>query len=123
MVTTSSTAAASPAEGSLVSTDSPDFSAAVVIDLDSGEEMASYRARIPPEDFAYELAEIGHDYNDALIAVERNVGGSTIITLERECLYPNVYAPAATGRLAHLAVVWIEPTRRANFYGGTSRRA
>ena len=82
---------ADPAEGRLVSTDSPDFSAAVVIDRDTGEEMASYRARIPPEDFAYELAEIGRDYNDALIAVERNVGGSTIITLERECLYPNVY--------------------------------
>jgi len=82
---------ADPAEGRLVSTDSPDFSAAVVIDRDTGEEMASYRGRVPPEEFAYELADIGRDYNDALIAVERNVGGSVIITLERECLYPNVY--------------------------------
>lgn len=69
-----------------------DYSTAWVIDEETGEQMAAYRARILPEDFAWHLVELAKRYNDALIAVERNQeGGSVILTLEVTCQYMNLY--------------------------------
>lgn len=69
-----------------------DWSTAVVIDLETGEEMAAYRAQTLPEDFAWDLADLGHEYNDAEVAVERNYeGGTVVLTLEVACSYPAVY--------------------------------
>jgi hypothetical protein len=83
---------ADAAEGNLVSTDNADFNAAVVLDVDSGEEMACYKSRVPPEEFAVDLVDLGEMYNMALVAVERNGPGGTVnITLQRQCLYGNVY--------------------------------
>lgn len=83
---------ADPRAGELISEDKQDFNAAVVMDMDTAEEVASYRSRVPPEEFGYELADIGASYNNALICVERNnSGGSVILTLERQLLYGNIY--------------------------------
>lgn len=80
------------AEGKVVSGDDLDWNAGVVLDIDTGEEMAAYRSKIPPEDFAYDLVRIAKEYNNAIIAPERNNhGGSVILTIERELMYPNVY--------------------------------
>ena len=69
-----------------------DWSAAVVIDIESGEEVAAYRAHVTEEEYAWELAELGRLYNNALIAVERTgYGGTVIITLEVMCQYTNLY--------------------------------
>lgn len=69
-----------------------DYSTAWVIDEETGEQVAAYRKRLLPEDFAWDLAELGHRYNDALIAVERNMeGGTVILTLEVMCQYTNLY--------------------------------
>lgn len=68
-----------------------DFCAAVVLDLETCEEMAAYRARVTPQDFAYDLAELGEYYNSAPIAVERTGdGATTILTLTGECKYPAI---------------------------------
>lgn len=83
---------ADAAEGNLVSTDNPDFNAAVVLDVDTGEEVACYKSRVPPEEFAVDLTDLGTMYNMALVAVERNGPGGTVnITLQRQCLYGNIY--------------------------------
>lgn len=80
------------ATGREVTTEDTDYSAAVVVDLETGEEMAGYRAKIVPEDFAFDLADLGRYYNDAVIAVERTGdGGTTILTLQGEAQYPAVY--------------------------------
>jgi len=84
--------AADVASGLTPGTEDLDWSTAVVLDLETGEEMASYRAQTLPEDFGWDLADLGHEYNDALIAVERNYeGGTVILTLEVACSYANVY--------------------------------
>jgi hypothetical protein len=84
--------AADVASGLAPGTEDLDWSAAVIIDVETGEEMASYRAQTLPEDFGWDLADLGHEYNDALIAVERNYeGGTVILTLEVACSYPNIY--------------------------------
>lgn len=69
-----------------------DWSAAVVIDVETGELVARYRAHIIPEYYGWDLADLGSRYNNALIAVERNEdGGAVIMTLEVACLYMNIY--------------------------------
>jgi len=80
------------ASGLAPGTEDLDWSTAVVLDVETGEEMAAYRAQTLPEDFAWDLADLGHEYNDALIAVERNYeGGTVILTLEVACSYANIY--------------------------------
>ena len=69
-----------------------DYSAACVIDKESGELCAVYKAHIIPEWFADDLAEIGRKYNNALIGVERNEdGGAVLLNLEIGCMYGNLY--------------------------------
>lgn len=83
---------ADPATGRTVNNEDTDFCAAVVIDLETGEEQAAYHARVTPEDFAFDLADLGRYYNNATIAVERTGdGGTVILTLKGDCAYHAVY--------------------------------
>jgi hypothetical protein len=74
-----------------------DSSAAKVLDLETGEEMATYLNQLPPEDFGLDLKDLGEYYNDALIAVERSTGaeaggdGGTVLATLIEEQYPNIY--------------------------------
>jgi hypothetical protein len=80
------------ATGRLANNDDPDYSAAVVLDLETGEEVASYRARVTPEEIAYDMADLGHYFNDALLCVERTGdGGTCILVLANECKYTAIY--------------------------------
>jgi hypothetical protein len=80
------------AMGIPIKLDDPDYQAAVVLDLETGEEMASYRAHVPAQDYAFDLAELGEYYNSAIIAVERSSeGGAVILTLAGDCGYNAIY--------------------------------
>jgi hypothetical protein len=80
------------ATGLPVTSSNPDFSAAVVIDQETGEEMASYRAHVLPEELANDMDELGHMYNMAEIAIERNnEGGTVIMALKIANQYGNIY--------------------------------
>jgi hypothetical protein len=80
------------ASGLEVGTGDLDWSVAEVIDLETGEQVAEYRSQLLPEEFGWDLADLGERYNHALIAVERNnEGGTVILTLERACSYMNLY--------------------------------
>lgn len=80
------------ATGQPITSDNPDYSAAVVIDEETGEEMAAYRAHVLPEELAWDLTELGNMYNSALLAVERNnEGGTVIMALRTACQYGNMY--------------------------------
>ena len=80
------------ATGIPVTTENPDFSAAVVIDQETGEEMAAYRAHVLPEDLAHDMYELGTMYNNAEVAIERNnEGGTVIMALKIAEQYGNIY--------------------------------
>lgn len=80
------------ATGRTVSSDNTDYCAAVVLDLETGEEHAAYRARVTPYDFALDMDELGRYFNNASIAIERTGdGGTTILALQGECQYGNVF--------------------------------
>lgn len=106
---------ADPASGKLIGTIDTDYSAAKVIDLDTGEHCASYVNRIPPVEFGIDLAELGRYYNNALIAVERGTGpdsggegGTVITTIIHDCQYGNVYKHREWMKRSHQAKKLIE---------------
>jgi len=69
-----------------------DYSCASVIDGDTGEIVAAYRALIAPIELGKVLFRLGYWYNRALVAVEKNNHGyATLIHLLDPLQYPNVY--------------------------------
>lgn len=69
-----------------------DYSAAVVLDDETGEQCAAWHGWISPGDFAEKLAPIGVYFNTAKIAVERNNHGhATLRALRMEQGYENIY--------------------------------
>ncbi len=75
-----------------VTSEDPDYSAAVVIDRETGEEMAAYRAHVLPEIFADDLVDLAKMYNNAEIVVERlGEGGTVITTIINANKFGNVY--------------------------------
>lgn len=78
--------------GRQISSEDTDYAAAVVLDLETGEEMGALRARLTPEDLAYDIADLGRYFNNATIAVERTGdGGTCILALNGECRYGAIY--------------------------------
>jgi len=68
------------------------FSAAVVLRFDNAEEVAELKERLTPPQLAKVLADLGYFYNTALLVVERNNHGHSVInTLENQLFYPNLY--------------------------------
>lgn len=62
-----------------------DFSAAEVIDLQTGVQCAEVQARLAPREFAEWIARLAQEYGDALVVVERNNHGAAVLAyLERE---------------------------------------
>ena len=80
------------ATGRTVNNEDTDFCCAVCLDIETGEEMASLHARVTPEDFALDLADLARYFNNALVAIERTGDGATcILTLKGECKYGAIY--------------------------------
>ncbi len=73
-----------------------DYSAAVVIDAESGLQCAELLARWPLSRFAEELARLGRRYNHAVLAVERNNHGHTVLfALQNQFGYRRLYRQAS----------------------------
>lgn len=70
-----------------------DFSAAVVIDLTTMENVFCIKEKLDQTDFAEVLSNLGRHYNNASIVVERNTGQTTIDWLVM-LRYPNVFIDA-----------------------------
>lgn len=82
------------AMGMEVSNQDTDWSYFTVVDQATGEQVAAYRTKLPPEDFAYHVYNAATHYYGALVGVERNPGGggySVIITLRDRLGYGNIY--------------------------------
>jgi hypothetical protein len=68
-----------------------DYSCAEVIDRDLGTQCAELHGHWPPREFADRVAELGQQYNTALLAVERNNHGHSVLACLRILKYPNVF--------------------------------
>jgi hypothetical protein len=69
-----------------------DWSAAVVFDWRSGEQVAEFQSKVRPDAFARLLAALAAAYGWAYLAVENNGHGlPTLLTLRNELHYPHLY--------------------------------
>jgi hypothetical protein len=68
-----------------------DYSCAEVIDRELGAQCAELHGHWAPREFAQKLADLGKEYNTALLAVERNNHGYGVLACLRTLGYPRVY--------------------------------
>jgi hypothetical protein len=69
-----------------------DADSAQVLDRESGQQVASISCRVATHVYGALLDELGRWYNEALIGVERNNHGHSVLnTLINACEYPNLY--------------------------------
>jgi len=69
-----------------------DYSCMLVLDRETCEEVAQLRALMPPPVFARKIAGLAALYNHALLGVERNNHGHTVLDILKNRLgYPNLY--------------------------------
>ena len=68
-----------------------DYSVASVIRTRNMKQVARLRAKMPPDLFAQELFNLGKHYNEALIGVEREMFGMSVLRVLSENDYPNIY--------------------------------
>lgn len=80
--------------------DRPDYSAGIVIDMETGQHVASWRGQIPPIEWGYAGAAIGYFYNEALIVPEINGPGIAVVeALADHVQYPNLYINRTFGNI------------------------
>lgn len=75
--------------------DSGDYSTFQVLDADKCEQVAEFKGKIPPDQFASLLIEAGNRFNEALICPENNTFGYTTILKLVEMGYKNLYFKSA----------------------------
>jgi len=71
--------------------DGKDYSAAHVFDIETMEQIAEYYGKIPVEEFAKLLCDLGHKYGNAMLVVENNSIGLACLEHIRLAGYENVY--------------------------------
>lgn len=71
--------------------DAQDFSTFQVFNTKTGEQVAEYKGKIKPDQFAIILSETGKKYGNALICVEKNSYGYTVNLKLSDFKYPNLY--------------------------------
>jgi len=75
-----------------------DYSCVQVLDVGTGEQVAIWHGRIPPDALAVEVTRLGLWYRDALCCVESNNHGLTTITVLRQLGYPRLFRQRSLNR-------------------------
>jgi len=71
--------------------DAADYSAFQVLDIVNSEQVAEYKGKLPPDQFAILLVEAGKRYENALICPENNTYGYAVVMKLVELGYSNLY--------------------------------
>lgn len=68
-----------------------DYSSFSIQDAATLRTMATIHGRLDPPEFARRMAALGHEYEDALLIVERNNHGHLVLYALEQAQYPNLY--------------------------------
>jgi len=71
--------------------DGADYSSFHVINTTAGDQVCEFKGKIPPDQFAILLNEIGLKYNKAMVCPENNSYGYAVCMKLKELGYPNLY--------------------------------
>ena len=75
-------------------------------------QCAEFQGHVGGRELAELVAELGHEYNDALVVVERNsIGAASLAMLEEVCRYPRIYRQ--NGQAGWLTTVLTRPAALA----------
>jgi hypothetical protein len=77
--------------GDVARGDSTDYSTFHIIDCMTGEIVAEYRGKMPPDRFAELISEWGLKYNKALVCPENNSYGYACLLRLKDLNYPRIY--------------------------------
>lgn len=75
--------------------DGSDFSGAQVIDIETMEQVAEYKGKLPTKDYARALVTYAVEYNNALLVVENANVGWAVIQEIIDIEYPNLFYSSA----------------------------
>ena len=71
--------------------DGKDYSAAHVIDLDTLEQVAEFKGKLPTKEYGRKLVALATEYNSAILAIENQSIGWATIQEVIDIGYPNLY--------------------------------
>jgi hypothetical protein len=71
--------------------DAADFSACQVLEIETMEQVAEYKGKIPTSDYARLLMTIATEYNQALLVIENANVGWAVIQVVLDSNYPNLF--------------------------------
>lgn len=77
--------------------DAKDYSAFHVIEPENCEIVSEYKGKIPPDKFAELLADVGKQYNTALLCPENNTFGYAVVTRLKDLGYSRLFYESAKG--------------------------
>ncbi len=82
-----------------------DYACAQVVDGQRSRQCAELHGHFSPRELASRVAALGHEYNDALLAVERNNHGAAVLVYLDEVLgYPHIYCEGGQAGLVTSSV-------------------
>lgn len=71
--------------------DANDYSAAQILDIETLEQVAEYKGKIPTKEYAHILMTMATEYNQALLVVENAIVGWAVLQELIDCNYQNLY--------------------------------
>lgn len=74
-----------------MTSDQPDYSASIVLDMETGKHCASWHGTMSPAQYAIAVMGLGYWYNMALLAPERNNHGIVLVQAFHDRRYPHIY--------------------------------
>jgi hypothetical protein len=71
--------------------DAQDFSAAQILDIETMEQVAEYKGKLPTKDYARALMTMATEYNSGLLVIENANVGWAVIQEVLDANYPNLF--------------------------------
>ncbi len=102
--------------------DAADYSAFHVFDITTSEQVAEYKGKLPPDQFAVLLAEAGNRYGEALICPENNTYGYATIMKLVDIGYKNLYFKNEKDKYAALYGMGTPETAKIGFQTNSQSR-
>jgi hypothetical protein len=75
--------------------DASDYSAAQILDIETMEQVAEYKGKLPTKEYARALMTMATEYNNALLVVENANVGWAVIQEVLDANYPNLFYSSA----------------------------
>ena len=102
--------------------DAADYSTFHVFDTATSEQVAEYKGKVPPDQFAVLLAEAGKRYGNALICPENNTYGYAVVMKLVDLGYKNLYFKNEKDKFAALYGTGVPEVSKIGFQTNSQTR-